>query len=431
MAGGIGPDVIVGSLPNVSNYGIVGGVTAYSVGTTSCNVGDDLLLWQANNNRHPVIGQNVYRYHEGVMMQVGQSWLKHGFVALSGSLCDSCDGNGGSVLGVGCSDPYGSGLNGSQFGLGPRFQVNAFNGAYTYPFANPDGSSGNTIFKRAQCKVSDVVPSSNPGARYFVEGHYITADDALAGNGLNNASYREVTIAESTTMSILPGSSTQRELPAIQAWEDIDPNATVNQADVPNEGRFNVGTRVFDNGDGSWTYHYAIHNLNSDLSAGSFSVSVPSGVNVTGVGFHDVDYHSGEPFDGTDWSSSLSGEMLTWSTDLFSVNSDANAIRWGTMYNFWFTADTAPETTAGIIGLFKTDNVDSVSTDIPSPMGAAACVGDCDMSGTVDFADLVAILFEFGGGGIEIPTLECNADGVGGVNFNDLVAALFLFGPCQ
>jgi len=427
-AGGIGPDVIVGSLPNISNYTAVGGIEAYSIGTTSCNVGDEELNWFSNTNQHPVIAQNLYRYHEGVMMQVGQSWLKHGFFALSGSLCDTCSPTNGTVLGVGCSDPYGSGLNGIQTLLGPRFQVNAFTGFFPYPFANPDGSTGNSIFKRLQANTADILPANVPGARFFLEGHYVTPDDAMAGNGLNNASYRETVISASGSMSFAAGSSTQRELPAIQAWADIDPDATVVNADIPGEGRFHVGTKVFDNGDGTWTYHYAIHNLNSDLSAGSFSVEIPNGVNVTDIGFNDVDYHSGEPFDGTDWASSLSGGALTWVTDLFSANSNANALRWGTMYNFWFTADAAPETTAGTIGLFKTDNVDSITTDVPSPMGAAVCLGDCDNSGAVDFNDLVAMLFEFGGLGA--PTETCDADQSGSVDFNDLVTGLFLFGPC-
>ncbi|CAE7357441.1 unnamed protein product [Symbiodinium necroappetens] len=57
--------------------------------------------------------------------------------------------------------------------------------------------------------------------------------------------------------------------------------------------------------------------------------------------------------------------------------------------------------------------------------GSVVCLGDCDNSGSVDFNDLVAMLFEFGNGGV-----ECDADGSGSVDFNDLVAALFLFGAC-
>lgn len=35
-----GPDVIVGDLSDTSNYGVVGGIRAYSIGTTSCNLGN-------------------------------------------------------------------------------------------------------------------------------------------------------------------------------------------------------------------------------------------------------------------------------------------------------------------------------------------------------------------------------------------------------
>jgi len=55
------------------------------------------------------------------------------------------------------------------------------------------------------------------------------------------------------------------------------------------------------------------------------------------------------------------------------------------------------------------------------------CFGDCDQSGTVDFNDLVSMLFEFGTPG---GNAECDADESGTVDFNDLVTALFVFGPC-
>ncbi|CAE7640657.1 unnamed protein product [Symbiodinium necroappetens] len=57
----------------------------------------------------------------------------------------------------------------------------------------------------------------------------------------------------------------------------------------------------------------------------------------------------------------------------------------------------------------------------------ARCPGDCDESGTIDFGDLIAMLFEFG----ESDALACDTDASGVVDFHDLVAALFLFGPCD
>ena len=56
--------------------------------------------FQEPNNLHPVIGQNLYQWHDGLFRQVGQSWLKHGFCALQSGGCGSCQpaGGGGDTL---------------------------------------------------------------------------------------------------------------------------------------------------------------------------------------------------------------------------------------------------------------------------------------------------------------------------------------------
>ncbi len=109
-AGGIGPDVMVWTLSNIRNWGTEGEITAFSVGTVSCNIGDEELSWRnsgPNADKHPVIGGNLYRLKDGHFEQLGQSWLKHGFCALDGNACVGCQANGScNWLGVGCSDPY-------------------------------------------------------------------------------------------------------------------------------------------------------------------------------------------------------------------------------------------------------------------------------------------------------------------------------------
>ena len=79
---GESPDVIVGDLHELSRYGSTGGITGYSVGTVSCNLGSCWLNWISNNAEHPVIGQTMFRLKDGRFEQIGQSWLKHGFTAL-------------------------------------------------------------------------------------------------------------------------------------------------------------------------------------------------------------------------------------------------------------------------------------------------------------------------------------------------------------
>ncbi|NIQ29784.1 MAG: hypothetical protein GTN89_05295, partial [Acidobacteria bacterium] len=68
-----------------------------------------------------------------------------------------------------------------------------------------------------------------------------------------------------------------------------------------------------------------------------------SGSTVTNIGFHDVDAHSDSPYDNTDWIGyhDVENSRVIWETDDFAVNPDANALRWGTMYNFWFDADAS------------------------------------------------------------------------------------------
>jgi len=350
----VGPDVIVGVLNGVDSYGQVGGINAYSVGTTSCNKGDTPLNWISNTNQHPVIGQNMFRLKGGRFEQIGQSWLKHGFTALQGNDCNfGCDPYpNGTHLGSGCSDPYGSGLNGSQSGLGPKFEVNATTGIFLYPFT-AQGQQGDAIYKRLQVKTADIDPNQNAGARYFVEGHYVTPDDAAAGNQDNNASYQEITVTNNPpTYTINLISSTMRETPALHAWQAVDPAVSIQTIKIPNDRNVELGYKVTDLGGGMWHYEYALYNVNSHRSARYFSVPIPSGVSVSNIGFHDVDYHSGEPFDSTDWTATVAGGSITWATQTFVENPNANALRWGTLYNFRFDANSPPAGVVAHIGLF-------------------------------------------------------------------------------
>ena len=384
----VGPDVIVGDIQDISNVSVSGPLDAISLGTTSCNIGTVNLNWFANVNQHPVIGGNLYRYRtvngSGRFEQIGMSWLKHGFFALSLELCcTNCQGTDGSTLGVNCSDPYTAARNGQQFGLGPRFEVNPHTGAYPFPPSSP-AFSGSTA-RRCEFLTSDVDVS--PGVRYFGETQYVTPDDAAAGNQDNNASYRELSAV------ILGGAAgaqfgfvgaTQREKSAIEAWSVVDPAVVVNAVAVPGEGLFHVGYRATDLGGGQYHYEYAVHNLNSDRAGGSFTVSVPASATVTNVEFHDVEYRNGDgdgsaSFSGLDWTVTRSGDTLTWTCETPSQNALANALRWGTTYNFRFDANAAPTPGLATLGLWKSGAPANVTTSVDVPGGspiAGFCFGD-------------------------------------------------------
>jgi hypothetical protein len=376
------PDVIVGSLHNLMAHGSNGGVSAYSIGTTSCNIGTCWLNWFDNTSQHPVIGQNMFRLKDGRFEHIGQSWLKHGFFALSDELCTSgCISTNGSHLGVNCSDPYDAGLNAQQSNLGPKFEVNAHTGEFPYPPTNGD-LTGNNVFKRLQVRSVDVDSTQNPGALYFIEGQYVTADDAAAGKQDNNASWRRVFVT-SNSISFVSGQSTVRQQPAIFAWRQVDPSVEIWPVRMPGEGLLYVGSKVTDQGDGTWHYEYAVQNLNSHVSVRMFKLPIPAGVALTNIGFHDVPYHSGEPFDGTDWQAVQAGGSLIWSTQSFSVNQNANALRWGTLYNFRFDADSPPTTGVATLFAFRPGG-SSAGVAVPVP---SACLADADSDGLCDGVD--------------------------------------------
>ena len=367
------PDVIVGGLYNINSYGSEGGIYAYSVGTESCNVGDVNLLWVETTPDHPVIGQEMWRLRDGVLEQIGISWLKHSFCALDNDFCGPCTITGDcGILGVGCSDPYGAGLNGSQGNLGPRSQVNASTGVFPYPFAAPP--FGGVIARRLQVHEEDLEPVANAGAQYFVTSHYVTPDDAQAGNGTNNSSYRQILIDTASPVyeaEIMPGSLTQQQSPGIQAWQDFVPSVVLNDVFIPNDGLMIVGHNVTDNGNGTWHYEYAVYNMNSDRCAGQFTVNFPGAVTVTNISMRDVDHHSGEPYDGTDWPGVYTpGSGITWQTTPFSTNPDANAIRWSTMYNFRFDANAPPAPGTGLLGVFKPGLPGGMPLNLDVPAGS-------------------------------------------------------------
>ncbi len=356
-----GPDVVVWAVgdsfgsDDIQYYGQSGGLAAYALATQSCNVGSETLDWFANPDpRHPVIGQNMFRYHEGRFEQIGQSWLKHAFCAVNEfeTGCGPCNSSPCSNLGIGCADTYTSGLNDGSGGRSKSL-VNAATGV-NQNGAGPSGTS--TIRGRLQVPVADIDPAQNLGAEWFIEAQYVTADDAEANASRNNASWRRVVV--NAVSNVNGGGPTEIGQPAIYAWQDQDPAVEIKTGVNTGEAAgtktwYYVGYRVTQLGPSAWRYEYAVQNLTSDQSARTFELPVPNTVTVTDLSFHDVDYHSGDPYDGTDWTATHAFNTLQWATDTFATNSNANALRWGTLYNFGFTADTAPVRDDLVLGLFK------------------------------------------------------------------------------
>ena len=424
-AGGIGADVAVCTMPSIYRWGTTGGVTGYSVGTTSVNLGDVDLEWYGYNNRHPRIPQNMFRYVDGRLNQIGMSWCKDGFCALQENQCGSCDPAGfgcPELLGPGCSDPYSDSLNGQQSGLAPRSQCNAASGDYLYPPQDLTSPAA-TIGRRVQVLQDDLSPSSNPGATYYCDAIYLHPQDYEAGNQLNNSSFRRVEVGtlSGSGYRLTPTGPTSIGKPGIFAWEDNSDTVVIRTIDIPNDGRVFLASDVIDNGDGTYRYEYAIYNLTSDHNINGLEIPVPGNANVTDIGFSDVNSHSGEPFATNSWAAFNDGDAIVWNTSEYATNEDANAIRWGTMYNFYFTCDVAPVDGSASLEVFRT-NSSVTASDIKVP-GGASNPFDLDGNGCVNGGDVGIFITQWGQSG---GFADFNGDGI--VDSGDLGGLIAAWG---
>lgn len=393
-----GPDVVVGDLIGLAQFGgASGNMVGLAVGTDSCNYGTvDLNWFQMPNNDHPVIPQNMYRMSGGPnnderFEQIGQSSVKHAFTALTQNLCNlGCNGVGGSRLGSGCSDPYSASLN-SGPNLGSRAWINPFTGFYprgdsATPSNSHSGHSHNGTTHRILTPIEDLATNQNPGATYYAEAQYVTPHEyqwcqsnPTQCNMYNNVSYRRYNVTgNGSPFSFSPAASTVREKAAISAWPG---STSVEIHPAPGaDGTGILAYKVTNPSAGVWRYEYAIYNSTLDRGIGSFSLPIGNGVTLSNIDFHAPPQHPGSAADGTvggagfsstEWTATQAGGALTWATETFAVNQNANAIRWGTMYNFRFESNQPPTTANATIGFFKTGSPITVAVQVPSGAVAA------------------------------------------------------------
>lgn len=405
-----GADLLIAAINTVSNYTAVGEHDAFSANYVACNVGSIDAGWNSSSADHPAFSMGLYRVvtigGASRVEQIGMSWTHHATSgALNSNFCCSGCGSGAVTmfLAPNCSTTSSASFIGTQQSLGPRYQVHASDGAFSFPFnaaATQDGTS-----RRLRARVGDLLGSA-PSTRYFLEMQLVSADDAADANIENNATTREVQFSGSQgerNMAMGAGSTTHVGRAAIFEWQAIHPSVVVRTVEVPGDGVVFVAANVVDIGGGQWRYDYAIQNLNSDRGVRAFSIPLDGCTAVEQMGFHDVEYHSGDGignvnFDGTDWIATAGGGSVSWSTSTFAENQGANAIRWGTLYSFSFVANAAadPASTA-TLGLFTGGLPASVEVGgIPAPLGAPAPMGDLDSDCDVDLSDLARMLGTFG-----------------------------------
>ena len=117
-----------------------------------------------------------------------------------------------------------------------------------------------------------------------------------------------------------------------------------------------------------------MYNYNLDRSIQSFSVPLSAGANLSNIGFHAPPQEPGWANDGTfnnqgyssmQWAVTQVSDSITWNSETFAQNQNANAIRFGTLYNFRFDADQPPQTANATVGFFKTGSPTTVAIQAP------------------------------------------------------------------
>ncbi|MGX9117292.1 hypothetical protein ACWTU6_11495 [Mesorhizobium sp. BHbsci] len=352
-----GPDVIVGFIDGASQHGApAAGNVAFSAGTTSCNIGDAELSWRRlPDSRHPVITLNLYRLHDGQMRQLAASWVKHGFFATNEDHCrdvkgvPACVPSASDALGPGCSDPYNASLNANPNWLGPRSKINPTSGAFDAATAQdlsgyPDSAAEDRTLLVSE---SDL---SLTDARFFLEAHYVTADDAASGNSRNNVSFREVEPVLSNGMYTLRFLSTEtRGEPALMAWKD----ATFDELRDEEQGLESfviIASKASKIAGGRYRYDYSVYNMNSQRGIGRFKIDQVR--EATDISFSAAPPR-GEVWSRDDWASRLEDGQLEWYTHDHADMPRANALRWGTTYSFSFTSASPPTSGAATIHKFE------------------------------------------------------------------------------
>jgi hypothetical protein len=381
-----GPDLVVSSILESTDYTGSGGLDAFMLGFRVENFGSTPLAWNPATNEHPVFAQNLYWYHTDFgaarFEQIGQSWALHPLSSAGTSWACTCLPPGSStLLGTGCADVTRATSAGDQTRLGPRFEVDALTGAFAWPPSNPPYTG--EMARRVEVSLDELPPFG--GAFIVSEILAVAADDAAAGHAANNASWvpiQRTGLTLSDCMFRMTDDATHVGESALHAWQGYDPQVRLTEVAIPGEGRLIVASRASSIGSGLTHYEYAVSNVDSTRGVGSFAVPIPAGVQLIDVGFHSVLYRDGDGPAGTNisstpWSWTIAGGQITWTTETLAQNAAANSIRWGTTCNFRFDVAASSGVGTADLGLWRPGTPTAVSCLVDVPVTPESSFGFC------------------------------------------------------
>ena len=428
-----GQDLIIGNANNVVQVGREGSVASFGMESVICNGGSDPLHWYANPDpRHPMMIFNMFRVNEDRILQIGGSWAKHGWSSAQADACGfGCEPSPtNQETGIGCSDTYGAAGNAAQINMGPRSEIEPWNGSFTWDgsYMSQDTGPWDQTEERLSIEDADLDPQLHPGSQWVAEVYVIQPADV---DPFSNHAWEPVGISGSAGATWdIDMTAASINSPVQDAW----PGAEVVTVSPPGigDGHLYLASKVTDLANGTWRYEYALYNLSFGAGIGAFEIPLPSGVQISEADFH-APLTSSPFYSDIPWEVIQTPSAIRWQTRDESAGSVANPLRWGWLYNFGFTADVAP-VTAEVSMESHADSPFSTLTALtqappPPPNEPLFRRGLCNSDDLVDVSDVMFLLdYQFSGGNEPgcFDACDCNDDGI--LDLSDAITLLgYLF----
>ncbi len=167
------------------------------------------------------------------------------------------------------------------------------------------------------------------GANYYFEAGYLVKDDI---DIINTMGWRKVTPLGSGFWTFSLDTSLANG-PSLDAWVPRGTLTASESAQVHDTGvgKFEVASKVVDQGGGLHRYEYALMNFNFDRQLNGFSVPLEPGSTVSQVAFSDATDVASD-----DWTPTVGATSVSWNAPA-GLGAD-----WGEMRRMAFTVDQAP-----------------------------------------------------------------------------------------
>jgi hypothetical protein len=167
------------------------------------------------------------------------------------------------------------------------------------------------------------------GANYYIEAWYLVKDDI---DIFNSMGWRTVTPTGTSFWTFSLDTSLANG-PSLDAWVPRGTLTASESAQVHDTGvgKFEVASKVVDQGGGLHRYEYALMNFDFDRQLNSFSVPLEPGSTVTQLAFSDATDDASD-----DWTPTVGATSVSWNAPA-GLGAD-----WGEMRRMALTVDQAP-----------------------------------------------------------------------------------------